>query len=140
MGAKSGEFLKTNKPLMMMLAKEAPVREKATAAEKPKTWENAGPRTSTEVKNAESSVASPIESSFDDALFVKLKELRKELAAKEGFPAYIIFSDASLRDMCRKLPKTLEEFPRVSGVGQVKTEKYGPVFTGLIREYLEKTS
>ncbi|AEF80191.1 DNA helicase RecQ [Leadbettera azotonutricia] len=134
MGIKAGDFLKGSKPLMMMLAKEAPpreipFREKAKAAEKPGAWENAdaGVRTKTEESLAESS--------FDEALFAKLKELRRQLAAKEGFPAYIVFSDASLRDMCRKLPKTLEEFPGVSGVGQVKTGKYGLPFTSLIREH-----
>jgi ATP-dependent DNA helicase RecQ len=136
MGAKAAEFLKANKPLMMMLPKEAPPREKTTAAGKSKAWENAGARAGLDKKTAESSM----ESTFDEVLLAKLKELRKQLAAKEGFPAYIVFSDASLRDMCRKLPKTLEEFLGVSGVGQVKTEKYGPPFIALIREYIEKNS
>jgi ATP-dependent DNA helicase RecQ len=51
-------------------------------------------------------------------------------------PAYIIFSDASLRDMCGKMPVNPEQFLTVSGVGQVKREKYGEVFTGLIREHI----
>jgi ATP-dependent DNA helicase RecQ len=50
-------------------------------------------------------------------------------------PAYIIFPDASLRDMCRKKPRTREAFLRVAGVGAVKLEKYGDSFLAAIRNY-----
>jgi ATP-dependent DNA helicase RecQ len=68
-------------------------------------------------------------------LFARLKELRSRLAQEAGVPAYIVFSDASLRDMCRKRPVTGDQFLAVSGVGTAKLEKYGEVFTRLIREY-----
>jgi ATP-dependent DNA helicase RecQ len=68
-------------------------------------------------------------------LFARLKELRSRLAQEAGVPAYIVFSDASLRDMCRKRPVTGDQFLTVSGVGAAKLEKYGEVFTRLIREY-----
>jgi ATP-dependent DNA helicase RecQ len=74
-------------------------------------------------------------SEIDESLLDKLKKLRKEIAAKESVPAYIVFSDASLRDMCRKKPVSLVQFSGVNGVGNVKLEKYGEVFTNLIREY-----
>ncbi len=74
---------------------------------------------------------------IDEVLLEKLKKLRKELAAQESVPAYIVFSDNSLRDMCRKKPATLPSFSGVNGVGQIKLEKYGEAFTDLIREYLE---
>jgi ATP-dependent DNA helicase RecQ len=140
MGARAGDFLKDSKPLMMMLAKEAPKQESLPQgkadAETVRTPAEREARSTPPGTPAETlGRGSPPEASFDEALFAKLKELRKELAAKEGFPAYIIFSDASLRDMCRKLPKTLGEFLEVNGVGQLKMEKYGPVFTGLIQEY-----
>jgi ATP-dependent DNA helicase RecQ len=69
---------------------------------------------------------------FDKALFEKLKELRKEIAAREGVPAYIVFNDASLRDMCRKKPTTTAQFSSVNGVGSVKLEKYGEAFIALM--------
>ncbi|MCL2094008.1 MAG: RecQ family ATP-dependent DNA helicase [Treponema sp.] len=75
----------------------------------------------------------------DEALFVKLKGLRKEIAQNERMPAYIIFSDASLKDMCRKKPLSPAQFSMVSGVGQVKREKYGQTFTALIKEHLAQT-
>ena len=73
---------------------------------------------------------------FDHVLFDKLQELRKELAAQEGSPAYIVFSDASLRDMCRKRPVSLVRFSAVHGVGSVKLEKYGEAFVALITAHV----
>lgn len=71
----------------------------------------------------------------DEGLFDKLKALRSKLAADQRVPAYIIFSDATLRDMCAKQPMTLDAFLDVSGVGAAKLEKYGDAFVGLINEY-----
>jgi len=69
---------------------------------------------------------------LDKNLFEKLKELRKEIALKEKVPAYIVFSDASLRDMCLKKPSSLVRFSAVNGVGPVKLEKYGKAFVEAI--------
>jgi ATP-dependent DNA helicase RecQ len=69
----------------------------------------------------------------DEALLARLKELRNDLARKARVPAYIVFSDASLRDMCRKRPDTPSRFLEVSGVGPAKLEKYGDTFITLIR-------
>jgi ATP-dependent DNA helicase RecQ len=74
---------------------------------------------------------------IDNALLDKLRKLRKEIAAKESVPAYIVFSDASLRDMCRKKPVSLVQFSGINGVGQIKLEKYGEEFTMLIREHCQ---
>jgi len=74
---------------------------------------------------------------IDNALLDKLRKLRREIAAKESVPAYIVFSDASLRDMCRKKPVSLVQFSGVNGVGQIKLEKYGEEFTVLIREHCQ---
>ncbi|GBU28019.1 ATP-dependent DNA helicase RecQ [Treponema sp. R8-4-B8] len=72
---------------------------------------------------------------IDDVLFDKLKKLRREIAAKESVPVYMVFHDANLRDMCRKMPVSLVQFSNVNGVGKRKLEKYGEAFTELIREY-----
>ncbi|MBO6140891.1 MAG: DNA helicase RecQ [Ruminococcus sp.] len=70
-------------------------------------------------------------------LFWRLRSLRNKKAQEENLPAYIIFNDSSLRDMCEKLPKTAEEFLAVSGVGEAKCKKYAADFTGEIIEYLK---
>ncbi|SDA19663.1 ATP-dependent DNA helicase RecQ [Ruminococcus sp. YE71] len=69
-------------------------------------------------------------------LFGRLRELRSEIAESAKVPAYIIFSDASLHDMCRKLPTDYTSFLLVSGVGQKKAERYGEQFTAVISAYL----
>jgi ATP-dependent DNA helicase RecQ len=84
------------------------------------------------------SVESAGPGSPDEVLFTQLKELRTRLAQEAHVPAYIVFSDASLRDMCRKQPVTREQFLNISGVGAAKMEKYGDLFIRLIREYGEK--
>ncbi len=75
----------------------------------------------------------------DDDLLASLKALRRELADARGIPAYMVFSDAALSDMCQRLPSTDEEFLEVSGVGRVKLERYGEDFMSLIRQHRTKT-
>jgi ATP-dependent DNA helicase RecQ len=79
------------------------------------------------------------EGAFDEALFQRLRALRSEIAASIGVPAFIVFADAALRDMCRRLPKTEDDFLRVLGVGKRKAEQYGEAFTAAIRTYLAET-
>ena len=71
-------------------------------------------------------------------LLDKLKALRAKLASVQGVPAYLIFTDTSLRDMCERLPRTDSEFLNVSGVGAAKLERYGNAFITVIKEYAEK--
>ena len=71
-----------------------------------------------------------------DELFEKLRKLRAQFAAEEKVPAYIVFSDAALRDMCRVRPTRMEVFLTVSGVGKKKAEKYGGEFCRLISEHI----
>nr|WP_276169173.1 DNA helicase RecQ [Zobellia alginiliquefaciens] len=68
-------------------------------------------------------------------LFEKLRVLRQQIAAEQNVPAYVVFSDASLKDMEAKLPKNETEFMEVSGVGQAKLEKYAEAFIKEIRSH-----
>ena len=70
---------------------------------------------------------------FSDALFEKLKALRMSIAKEGSVPAFVVFSDAALVDMCGKHPYTAEEMLTVSGVGNVKLERYGERFLALLR-------
>ena len=72
----------------------------------------------------------------ENEMLIRLKALRKDLAVKEKVPAYIVFSDAALADMCRKKPKNMQEFSEVAGVGRIKLERYGKDF---LREINEKS-
>jgi len=68
----------------------------------------------------------------DRDLFERLRELRRELADEKSVPAYVVFGDASLRDMARQRPATPAEFLEVHGVGQKKAADYGEVFLAAI--------
>ena len=63
-----------------------------------------------------------------EALFQSLRGLRKSLADRQGVPAYIVFSDKTLRAMAEALPATPDELLAVSGVGPLKLERYGEAF------------
>ena len=71
-------------------------------------------------------------------LFDVLKELRAQVAKESGIPAYVVFSNATLTDMARKKPRTMSEFKKVSGVGEIKASWYGKTFLEQIRSYLEE--
>ena len=71
-------------------------------------------------------------------LYNVLKALRMKLAQEQDVPAYIVFSNATLTDMAVKAPSTMPEFLGVSGVGEVKAEKYGDAFLNAIAQYQEK--
>lgn len=73
---------------------------------------------------------------IDSALFEKLRVLRKKLADAQGFPAYIVLSDKVLQALCEVQPRTVEEFGRISGIGDFKKEKYGADFVELICRHL----
>ena len=72
----------------------------------------------------------------DEVLFERLRELRKRLADEHDVPAYIIFSDVSLRQMARNYPESESDFARISGVGEKKLREYGEVFLNEIALHL----
>lgn len=70
-------------------------------------------------------------------LLEELKALRLTLAKEENMPAYIVFSNATLKDMAQKAPVTMAEFLAVSGVGKFKAERYGQRFLTAIKKYMD---
>ena len=76
----------------------------------------------------------------ENDLFVRLKEVRLDLAKKQGIPAFYIFSDKSLREMALQKPKTQAEFLNISGVGQAKLKSYGQIMLAERRRRLMKCS
>lgn len=71
----------------------------------------------------------------DAGLFESLRALRRELAEKERVPAYLIFGDATLRELARLRPTKPAGFARIRGVGQQKLRDYGVLFAGHILAY-----
>ena len=73
----------------------------------------------------------------DEALFEKLRALRKQIADERAVPPYIIFSDVSLRQMARFYPANGKDFSRISGVGGKKLQEFGEIFLREIAAHLQ---
>lgn len=71
----------------------------------------------------------------DSALLDQLKQVRTALARRAGVPAFLIFSDATLREMSRTVPRNRQEFLQVKGVGSVKAERYGDAFLAVLSQW-----
>lgn len=87
------------------------------------------------VKEKQTRTALPQAAAKDSQLFELLRICRSQLARKAHVPPYMIFSDKTLHDMCAKLPQSKEEMLKVSGVGEVKYEKYGNAFLDILVSY-----
>ena len=74
----------------------------------------------------------------NNTLFEKLRTLRQTIAAEQGVPAYIVFSNATLEEMAKLRPVHTWELMEVPGVGRKKADLYGERFMKLIREYNEE--
>ena len=74
---------------------------------------------------------------YDLALFQKLRELRKSIAAAKAVPPYIVFGDRTLQQMAHSYPQDRDSFSRISGVGKAKLDEYSEAFLRVIREHAE---
>ncbi|MCJ8007807.1 DNA helicase RecQ [Lederbergia wuyishanensis] len=74
----------------------------------------------------------------DNELFELLRELRREFAEKEKVPPYVIFSDATLREMSAALPRNDNDLLQIKGIGERKLEAYGTDFLSVINAYCEE--
>lgn len=105
------EFIKTKRTLLMKQPK------KVTLAE------------------TEKSKITASQTAENPELFMLLKELRKKIAATQSVPAYVVFPDTALREMSGKQPVTIDEFMKISGVGEKKAARYGKKFMQVIADY-----
>jgi ATP-dependent DNA helicase RecQ len=76
----------------------------------------------------------------DEALFERLRALRKRIADERDVPAYVIFSDVALRLMARVYPTSDADFAGISGVGEKKRAEFGPEFRAEISAYLNENA
>ena len=114
LGAKYRALLKSDEPIFMKVVIESERTPKKAKPGKPKSNRYVG--------------------EINQHLFAKLKELRFQIAAENKVPAFVIFSDATLIDMCRKKPADKAGMLEVSGVGEIKFERYGEQFLKIISE------
>ncbi len=71
----------------------------------------------------------------NEELFEELRVLRLSIARKEKVPPYIIFGDKTLLQMSQSLPASKEEMLKITGVGEIKYDKYGEQFEAVIRSF-----
>jgi len=90
-----------------------------------------------EPKSGKKRSAKEGEIACDEALFDKLRDLRKKLADERNVPAYIVFSDVSLRQMASNYPQSGDDLRRISGVGEKKHAEFGAAFLKEIADHLQ---
>ncbi|MCE0793305.1 DNA helicase RecQ, partial [Clostridioides difficile] len=76
----------------------------------------------------------------EDELYNVLRELRHSIASEERIAPYMVFGDGTLRAMSSSYPINKEEMLDISGVGEIKYQKYGRDFETVIKEYVEKNN
>jgi ATP-dependent DNA helicase RecQ len=131
LGDRADEVLRGGAAVEMKLPKDAET-PKTKIAEEAKSRKSADkPYAKPAGKSAKKSAGKPA----GESLFDVLRKLRLEIATEQNVPAFVVFSDSTLADMCVRLPQTKRGFIRVSGVGSVKLEKYGDRFLEAIAEY-----
>jgi len=75
---------------------------------------------------------------YHEGLFTILRTLRKKIADEKNVPPYVLFSDATLRDLCRYFPKTEEAMLEIKGIGVKKYEQYGEIFMETIQTWMNE--
>lgn len=75
---------------------------------------------------------------YDSALFERLRSLRRSIAHDANVPPFVIFADSTLHDMARKFPQNHNQLLDVTGVGNVKLERYGDRFIEIIINYAQE--
>ncbi|HAN09150.1 MAG TPA: DNA helicase RecQ [Clostridiales bacterium] len=80
------------------------------------------------------------EVSENEGLFEILRQLRKEISVEENVPPFVVFSDATLKEMSSRYPITKTQILNISGVGEVKYEKYGDRFIDEINAYIQNNN
>lgn len=115
MGETAGEVLSGNQKVVMKLVKK----------------ELAAPK----IQKKRKGIPTTDDCAIDQRLFARLRALRMEVAQEQQVPAFVVFSDSTLRDMCVKRPSNADELLEVSGVGQAKLQKYGERFLEAIETF-----
>ncbi|MGQ0529465.1 MAG: DNA helicase RecQ [Panacagrimonas sp.] len=100
-----------------------------------KVWLAPLPPRETAKRRARGSVQDVASLPESEALFESLRSLRKQIADAQKVPPYVVFADASLREMAQQQPCDAQRFGEISGVGTRKLAQYGPAFVAAIRAF-----
>lgn len=130
LGKKAYEVLQGRETVHQKVMKKHPVtKERGLTGEKFSRDNTTNRENTPNIENRSTSVDV-------DELFEILRKTRKELADKQNLPPYIVFHDATLKEMCRYIPVDRNSMLDISGVGETKFDMYGEAFIEEIRKYL----
>ncbi len=129
LNAQSGSVLREE--IAVLITVPVKPRRPSDAARGPRTADTAG--TGGNARAVADAAQAQVPESL--ALFDRLRALRKRLADEGGLPPYVVFHDATLREMVARRPLTLNQFAELPGVGQAKLARYGDQFVAALREY-----
>ena len=128
-------------PVLSLNAQSGPVLRQelvvriAAPAKKSRTRAGSGAAADSAAGAGAGTRAAAAPSAQSSALFERLRALRKSLADEHGLPPYVVFHDATLREMAERRPLTLNQFAELPGVGQAKLARYGDQFIAVVREH-----
>jgi len=126
-------------PVLSLNAQSGPVLRQEfivrIAAPAKRTRTNAGSGAAALAGAGAGSRAAVAATGQSSALFESLRALRKRLADEHGLPPYVVFHDATLREMAERRPLTLNQFAELPGVGHAKLARYGDQFIAVVREH-----
>ena len=91
-------------------------------------------------EDKKASLVSKLSQPYLQDLFDELKKVRTTFARTENVPPYVVFSDATLVEMATYLPLNEDEMRRISGVGDLKLQKYGADFTEVVVDYCDRNN
>src|SRR5699024_7285267 len=83
-----------------------------------------------------STIPKAADADYHEGLFTVLRDLRKQTADEKGVPPYVLYTDATLKDLCRYFPTTREAMLEIKGIGERKYEQYGELFLEAIQTFL----
>ena len=126
------EVLFGKKTAELAIAAKAEAKEDA----KPRSSRAAFSRTS--AGNTHSTYARSSDSDEDNSLFEVLRKVRRQIANENNWPAYVVLSDRTLKDLAYKTPITIDELQDVFGFGEMKIRKFGQQFVDAICDYMRQ--
>jgi ATP-dependent DNA helicase RecQ len=115
---------------VMRKQKQIPLALPKTAGRVP-----SGGETAKKSSKRQGTAAAPPEEPYDEKLFEELRHWRHEKSDKMGVPAYLIFPDATLKELARRVPKTKEELLEIRGIGADKARQFGAETLALIEKF-----
>ena len=117
---------------------ELAIAAKAEAKEDAKPRNGRGAFSRTSAGNTHSTYARSSDSDEDNSLFEALRKVRRQIADENNWPAYVVLSDRTLKDLAYKAPISINELQDVFGFGEMKIRKFGQQFVDAISDYMRQ--